>query len=211
MRYILITAILLLSACDPSIQTSSGQAFLAARPDVPIDADIKAAAIGEPALRFPAKIAVAFQPTDRRTFATIPAVLTKSLLPAAQKAGMGEIVALNPLIYNSASAHVDKKGVYWRNEIKRLRATAAKQHADYLLIIDADKRGRNGHITAAFFDTRTGYAYASADAMAYVGWASADRAGNRLAREIAPQLEAMMEGLAERATKSLVDANEPTH
>lgn len=187
-RLLPLAALAFAAACQPAFQTTTGADYLAARPGVEIDAEIRAAAnVGTPQLAFPGRIAVV-QVGRYSQIASSERHLAP-VMARAQAAGMGEVILLNPIL-GGAPGHGD---------LTRLRQAAARQHADYVLILETTRRGTQGSISAAFVDVRNGYPYATAEAAAGLGWAGADIANRRLIRAIRPDLEAMVDGLAAQA------------
>jgi len=197
MKFFLLITLLFVSACAPSLHTTSGAAYLSACSDIDIDPDIAAAAKGGPDLQFPARVSIAF--VTPRGLEAVPRPLVDAVTSQASKTGMGQIIPLNALLHDAAIVQTPKPNRYRQRSTKAVRISAAKQHADYLLMIRTEKSGRNGSVSAAFFDVRSGYIYATAQDSAYVGWKRQHRVSSRLARQITPQISQMIDALAAQA------------
>lgn len=146
-RLLALLSFLVLSACDPSIQTTSGRAFLAAHPIA--DPDITAAAAIEPDLRFPARIGLVRLVHNQIT--PLPEAERALLLQDMPK-GLGTVVTLTSL-----DARLERANRF-PNE-KKLRSLAAARHLDYLLIISLDPGANTSE--ALFLGVANGYPYAS--------------------------------------------------
>ena len=202
MKYplVLISA-LLLAACSVDYQTTSGAAYLA-QGEID-DPDQRRAAAYEPNLHFPARIGVVklvygqistTPTTERAAFAD-----TLAKVP-------GTITHLGPLDAEMFGINVNNWNRLDQHDIRQL---AASRHLDYVLIISYDP-GQNT-AEALFMDVRNGYPYASAETAAQ-GQGSRNFWGGplrnqsrintttlRLARKLAPEIEAMIDVLAARA------------
>jgi hypothetical protein len=204
MRPTLIPGLLaLLTACSPSYQTSSGGDYLAARSFAGEDReDFTALAQVEPHLTFPARIGIARVMFGQLTLSPASeAVIWQGLAQRSQ--GFGEFVPLSPLISGLIGAET------YQFDLEQARAMGARQHLDYILMIDVS--GAGGVAQAAFVDVRNGYPYATAE-VAVAGaeqrgfWggnvrnpARRDRMALRLSEALLPEIEAMLTGLAARA------------
>lgn len=139
-------AALLLTACGHDVQTTSGQAYLAQRPDwrtvqpmsapalAPVDQAVRQAASAEPLLRFPARIGLARLQFGRLT--PVPSEEADAWIDLAAKLGpsFGEFVAINPLVAQlTASAAGDQAA---RSAVDVIRIGAARQHVDAVLIYE---------------------------------------------------------------------------
>lgn len=189
-RISLLASALLISACSPNIQTTSGAAYLAASP-IDDPAIVNAAAI-EPDLRFPARIGVV-QMVQGRIWD-----VSDGLLPEVPVASIGEIVPLSPLTFGLTGTHHSR---YRNPQIDNFREIAASRHVDYLLVVALNPARNTAE--AVLVDVRTGYPYASASADVPGNgrrnfWgnpsrnqAVLDREGDRLAEALAPDLAEM--------------------
>lgn len=141
----------LVTACSPTIQNTSGAAFLAAR-DTAIDPEIAAAAAIEPDLQFPARIGIG-RIGARRIEAM--SVAEETALDAIQPnaARIGTFVPLDTFHTNLSS----------QGGIHAARLAAAKQHLDYVLLYKLTQDGRGfgalGRADVYFVDVRNGYVY----------------------------------------------------
>ncbi len=197
-RFIIFAAFLLLAACEVEFQDTSGRAYLAASEFD--DPTISTGAAYEPHLKFPARIGVvrlvygqiSITPeTERAVFAD-----TMSRIP-------GTIIQLGPL-------EARMSGLRYRADLGEIRELAASRHLKYVLIISYDP-GRNS-AEALFLDVQSGYPYASIEAAAPGRsrtnfWGGPLHNQNRinastlrLARTLAPDIEALFEGLIARAS-----------
>jgi hypothetical protein len=135
-----------LVACGHDIQTTSGQAYLAAQPDwravqpmnaanVPaIDRAVREAASAEPLLRFPARLGLARLERGRVT--AIPPEEADAWLALGKRLGpgFGEFVAINPLIAQLTAGTGDRSVA--RSSVDVIRLGAARQHVDAVLIYE---------------------------------------------------------------------------
>lgn len=179
---LLLTA---LAACAPQMQSSSGADFVAARGNtgpLSIDADIALIATVEPHLRFPARIGVAQVSGGRLLLADQTTEDQFSAL-FLRHAAMGTFVPISPMI---ASMVNDTDASH--DVVQDIRRAAARQHLDYVLIVEvaadsteADTALAVADVTlvlgavlptrvikvqgvgqALFVDVRNGYPYATA-------------------------------------------------
>ncbi|OUS39165.1 hypothetical protein A9Q94_00300 [Rhodobacterales bacterium 56_14_T64] len=195
-RVILIASTLVISACDPAIQHTSGRAYLAAGGIE--DPDIAKFASYEPNLKFPARVGVVRLVYGR--LSTMPNKERDLYLGDLPEA-FGAVVHLGPL-----EAQMIGQYGYSRVDQKEIRQLAASRHLDYVMVLSFDP-GKNS-AEALFLDVRNGYPYASVDAKP-PGRGKTNFWGNnlgnqsrlnsatyRLARHLKPELEAMVAGLA---------------
>ncbi len=194
-RLILLLSSLLLAACDTQFQNTSGAAYLAAGKPEGISS---AVASYEPDLHFPARIGVVRLVYNRIT--TTPNA--ERLLFAEMLSRVpGEVVQLGAL-----EARMSGIPDYRTLDQNDIRTLAVSRHLDYVLVLSYDP-GQNS-AEALFLDVRSGYPYASIETAAQ-GRGSANFWGGpvrnqyrlgvitlRLARHLAPELEAMLTGLA---------------
>lgn len=180
-----------LTACSPSIQTSSGSDYIGATSAAFIDDDIAQAAAVEPNLHFPARIGIARIVNGALTLP--PAEETALFTGIAERnSRYGEFVAVSPLIMAMVS---DRDTGINRNTrypsasavIHQIRLASARQHLDYVIIYEVGARSRTqntpfaladvtllggmllptrnidvaGIGAAAFLDVRNGYPYAT--------------------------------------------------
>lgn len=153
-----LLALILISACSPTIQSTSGAAFLAAR-DSPIDPEIAAAAAIEPDLQFPARIGIGRIGSHRiKAMSLAERTALDSIQPDATH--LGTIVPLDTFHTNLNS----------QGGIHAARLVAAKQHLDYVLLYELTQDGRgfgaSGRADVYFVDVRNGYVYGRATAEA---------------------------------------------
>jgi hypothetical protein len=176
-----LTAVLL-SACDHTTQTTSGEAYLSQYKSVPvtgparitraddgtvieevksIDQRIREAAAVEPVLRFPARIGLAR--IDRGSLTTIPMEEADGWSKAAARLGksFGEFVPVNPMVANLVSGS-DYSGSYHRNLtdiVNTIRLGAARQHLDAVLIYEvvAEESEHSNILSAANVTVLGGY------------------------------------------------------
>ncbi len=201
MKHLILISALMLSACSVDYQTTSGAAYLAAGEiDDPY---LASAAAYEPNLHFPARIGVVklvynqialSQNAERAIFAEI-----LSRVP-------GEIVLLSAL-----EARMSNMRNHYRFGQDRIRQLAASRHLDYVLIVSYDP-GQNT-AEALFLDVRSGYPYASAEIAPDGPGRTNFWGGNlhsqyrinaatlRLARQLAPEIKNLLEGLIARGAR----------
>jgi hypothetical protein len=192
-----LLALLLVTACSPSFQMTSGDEYLADRPALPFsDPSIRAAADVTGDLRFPARIGLA-RLVDGRLAPLPPAEAAALSGLTAQAGQMGQFAPLSTVVSGLVSVAAGA------GPVDHARTVAARQHLDYLLILSHDL---NANMTeAVFVDVRSGYAYA----VAQTGLPGAPLGRNasqdaRLRRTAAltdamlPELGEMLEGLAAR-------------
>lgn len=199
-RVILIASTLLISACDPTIQQTSGRAYLAAG-DIN-DPDVAKFANYEPNLNFPARVGVV-----RLVYGDISSIPDKErdLYLEGLPESFGAIVKLGPL--DAQMANIRQHSM----DQVAIRQLAASRHLDYVLVLSFDP-GKNS-AEALFVDVRSGYPYASVEANpAGRGRTSfwGNELGNqgrlngatyRLAGHLKPELEAMASGLEAEAKR----------
>ena len=142
------SAVLALAACgDYATQTTSGKAWLAAKPPQSVDMTpgnidqaVRDAAAVEPILRFPARIGIAR--LDHWTLTAIPEEEAKAWTGAAQHLGgdFGEFVPISPLISAMLTPPFDPEMRIdlARRSIENIRLAAARQHLDAVLVYEAD-------------------------------------------------------------------------
>jgi hypothetical protein len=146
------SAALILSACQSSVQTSSGKDYLArydgsyavaegvAGSDV--DADVRRIAAIEPNLKFPAKIGVA-RLGPRGTLIGMPAEELAIWGELADELGpnLGEFVPVSPMIANLVAAPRAERENPSAHAIGNIRRGAARQHIDYVLAYEVGSSG----------------------------------------------------------------------
>ena len=179
---------LVLSACGPHIQTSSGRDYISATSASFIEEDIAKAAAVEPNLRFPARIGIA---RIINGSLTLPPSEETALFTgiAERNSQYGEFVAVSPLIMAMMTGN--ESGINQRRSgnagavIHQIRLASARQHLDYVIIYEVGARSRThntpfaladvtllggmllptrnidvaGIGAAAFIDVRNGYPY----------------------------------------------------
>ena len=166
-----ILAVLALSACGNSVQTSSGKQYLASyaavdpksgKPVAVTDEAVRKAAGVEPILRFPARLGLARMEGGRLT--GIPereAALWHDLAKRSRK--LGEFVPISPIIAAFTGSvvrgetHIDGcTGASWQCHIgatvSTIRLGAARQHVDAVLIYEVGSTSRNENTPLAFAD-----------------------------------------------------------
>ncbi len=198
-RLIILCSALMLSACSSvDFQTTSGAAYIAESPIN--DPDLRRAAAYEPNLHFPARIGVV-----RLVYGKITSTPSRERAAFAQALARvpAEIVQLGALESRMSNGHQRHPSADY------IRNLAASRHLDYVLIISYDP-GQNT-AEALFLDTRTGYPYASVEVAPpgrgrhnfWGGHLRSDArirtATLRLARALAPDIDAMVTGLLARA------------
>jgi hypothetical protein len=140
MRALLLSTLLMASACSHTTQLTSGAEYLAATgPAGSIDADIAALAAIEPNLRFPARIGIA---RIINGALSAPGAEEGTLLAdmIARHPEMGQFVPISPLV----SALVNGTDAHGRSNqasaIADIRRAAARQHLDHVLIYEIGAR-----------------------------------------------------------------------
>lgn len=189
-RLFLCASLMALAACDPSIQTTSGRAYLAQ--GAIADPEIAAAAQIEPTpLRFPAR--VGFLAYENGRIDLLPKE-DIDLLTADVPDGFGTIVALGALEARLAGGER-----YFQARTEDIRRLAASRHLDYVVVMNLDPYTNTGE--ALFLDVRTGYPHASVEVRApgrvrsnlFGGRAISqnrrDRSKRDVIRALKPQLE----------------------
>ena len=155
-RPLLTLLTLVLAACAPSIQTTSGADFIAATPPSFIDEDIAKTAAVEPNLRFPARIGIARIVNGSLTLP--PAEETALFAGIAERnTRFGVFVPVSPLIMAMVSdtqpnIHGDRYRSNSREIIKQIRLASARQHLDYVIIYEVGARSRSGNTPFALAD-----------------------------------------------------------
>ena len=153
------SAVLALTACgDYATQTTSGKAWLAAKPPQSVDMTpgnidqaVRDAAAVEPILRFPARIGIAR--LDHARLTAVPADEAKAWEETAKRLGgdFGEFVPVSPLVAAMVAPAPADPAPAWRNlyapdlgvayaqrAIEDIRLAAARQHLDAVLIYETD-------------------------------------------------------------------------
>lgn len=148
-------ALLVVTACGPSIQTSSGRSFVEASPGL-IDSDIADAAGVEPNLNFPARIGVARIVNGALTLPPAAEVGLFSGI-AERNSGYGEFVPVSPLVLAMMSGTDTSINMRHRHQtageiIKQIRLASARQHLDYVIIYEVGARSRTGNTPFALAD-----------------------------------------------------------
>jgi len=151
-------AVIALSACQSTVQTTSGSDYLdryqadATRAGAgPIDPDIRRAANVEPILNFPARIGIAR--IDNGGLSPIPEIEGRAWLDLAERLGpsWGEFVPVSPLVVALATSETTSAPAYSRcrgrhagcavEVVNAIRLGAARQHLDVVLIYEVNSRG----------------------------------------------------------------------
>ena len=189
---LLLTA---LTACAPGMQNSSGRDYVAARGatgHLSIDADIARIAAVEPHLHFPARIGVA-QVSGGQLILPDPTTADLLTALALRHADMGVFIPVSPSIASMVGT-AGSSGIAPRytgsdhDAVQDIRRAAARQHMDYVLIVEvaADSTETDTALAVAdvtlvlgailptrqikvvgvgqalFVDVRNGYPYATA-------------------------------------------------
>ena len=158
--------IILLSACESSVQTSSGRVYLEKYaesgpevaqspatgakqgPSAPesVDMKVRRVAAVEPTLRFPARIGLARIYQGR--LSPVPAAEAAAWMKGAERLGpdFGQFVPLNRLVAEMVTRHSNRSGGdggHWHTSSSRLYRTmekirlgAARQHMDAVLVYE---------------------------------------------------------------------------
>ncbi len=143
-------ALAFLSACAPTVQTTSGADYIAARPEFrpaagnSVERAVFDAANNEPTLRFPARLGLAR--IQRGGLTAIPPGEADHWLTLAQSAGpaYGTFVPISPLVADMAMPASGSSGQERRfNLIERIRIGAARQHVDAVLIYEVSTGTRD--------------------------------------------------------------------
>lgn len=192
--YRIALALLLLSGCTNDVQTTSGAAYRAARPEfdakagTDMDRAVARAANVEPLLRFPARIGLAR--IRNGELSTVPPREADAWIAfSSANSQYGTFVPISPLISELAASASDGAA---RTVVDRVRLGAARQQVDAVLLYTAAGQSRdNGSVlslldltiigaylipsrsvageavaTALLFDVRNGYPYGTATATA---------------------------------------------
>ncbi|HBG99529.1 MAG TPA: hypothetical protein DDY29_12680 [Rhodobacteraceae bacterium] len=148
-----------LTACGHAVQTSSGSDYLARTPaGGTIDPEIARIAAVEPDLRFPARIGVA---RIVNGMLTLPPAGEAELFAdiAGRHRSLGRFVAVSPLVaamVTGAPNDAATRRYHGRVDPKRMmddvRAAAARQHLDYVLIYEIGARSRTENTPFALAD-----------------------------------------------------------
>jgi hypothetical protein len=142
-----LSAVLLLTACDHLTQTTSGNDWLGAHPPQTVDLTpgnidqaVRDAAAVEPLLRFPARIGIAR--LDGWRLSTIPPDEAKEWTDVAQHLGdkFGTFVPVSPFVVAMLEPVRDPNVLTSdaRRTIETIRIAAARQHLDAVLIYETD-------------------------------------------------------------------------
>ncbi|MEL6585978.1 MAG: hypothetical protein AAFY65_05990 [Pseudomonadota bacterium] len=221
--------IAILTSCSPTVQTTSGAAYLAQAPIS--DPAIRQAAAVEPNLRFPARIGIARVVNGRLTLAP-PEEAALFAEFTRRHGAMGEWVPVSPLIEGMLATDTNLPVA------QRLRRTAARQHLDYLLVYELGARSARtadtpfaladvtliggailptratraiGIGNAAFLDVRNGYPYGTVSTTEDLsGLARSfgtrraeqrlqDRATRKVAQTLLPEVDEMLSLIVARA------------
>jgi hypothetical protein len=139
---LLLSTILLVSACAHTTQLTSGAEYLAATGPsgvIDVDADIARIAGVEPNLRFPAQIGVARIVNGELT---VPGKEEGDLLAdlVARHPEMGRFVPISPLIAEMVTGQNCKGCSDRRSVTTDIRRAAARQHLDHVLIYEIGAR-----------------------------------------------------------------------
>lgn len=155
-----IIAAFTLTACETSIQTTSGADYLARYDEThsaasyggaDVDADVRRIASIEPTLQFPARIGLAR--IDRGRLVGLPSDEAYIWQQAAENLGplYGEFVPVSPLITAMVSEPNDPSMSGAGALIADIRRGAARQHLDYVMVyeVGASKRGKANALSLA--------------------------------------------------------------
>lgn len=144
-----------LAACDPNIQTTSGQSFIEAAPDQ-IDPEIAKAANIEPNLHFPARIGIARIVNGQLTLPPSEEIaLFANVFERSRN--YGEFIPVSPLVHamlNDRTTGINAR-YHHRNAqdiIQQIRLTSARQHLDYVIIYEVGARSSTGNTPFALAD-----------------------------------------------------------
>lgn len=148
---LVLVALFALSACESSVQTSSGRDYLQSFPDheagaelTGLDQAVIEAADVEPLLTFPARIGLAR--IDRGKLTPVPQAEAGHWRDLAQElsSGWGEFVPISPLIaaftrqdvYPYGEIHCPGYSACLGQVVRSVRLGAARQHVDAVLIYE---------------------------------------------------------------------------
>jgi hypothetical protein len=156
LRPTLTLLFLAVAACGPSIQTTSGAAFISTTSSDLIDKDIAAAAAIEPNLRFPARIGVARIVNGQLSLPPSEEVALFAAI-AERNTSYGEFVPISPLIMAMMTgAEADTNNSRQRSNtqqvIKNIRLASARQHLDYVIVYEVGARSRTENTPFALAD-----------------------------------------------------------
>lgn len=156
-------ALLTLSACSGTIQSTSGASYIAGYDRYQgsyagqngqpgdIDEDVRRIAAIEPNLEFPARIGLAR--IEHGHLQTLPADEAAIWQALAEEIGpeLGEFVPVSPLIAEMVAEPRDPEASMAANVIADIRRGAARQHLDYVLVYEvaATRRERANDIAVA--------------------------------------------------------------
>jgi hypothetical protein len=139
-----ISALLCISACDSTVQTTSGHSYLekhnALSPseEGSFEDQLRKVASIEPTLKFPARIGLARIDGGRLT--SVPSNEADSWIALRDKLGkdFGEFVPVSPLVAQMAQESVGTQRTYYSSGsvMNEIRLGAAKQHLDAVLIYE---------------------------------------------------------------------------
>src|SRR5271170_2694301 len=147
-RIALLSALLLLCACESATQATSGRDWLAAHPPQSVDMTpgnidqaVRDAAAVEPILRFPAKVGIAR--LEHGELSAIPSDEGKAWTETVTHLGgsFGEFVPISPFIaamLEPARDYRDPVINGTRRAVEDIRLAAARQHLDAVLIYETD-------------------------------------------------------------------------
>lgn len=154
LRYLL--PLLLVTACTPYVQTTSGADYIS-RQDaggrLSIDKDIAKVAAVEPNLRFPARIGVARVVNGH--LSDVPSAEAELFAEFVQRNGRyGEFVPVSPLISSMVNGDLASRANQSQKVtvINQIRRTSARQHLDYVLIYEIGARTRRTDTPFALAD-----------------------------------------------------------
>lgn len=154
-----LLALLLLSGCANDVQTTSGAAYLAARPEfdartgTEMDRAVAAAANVEPLLRFPARIGLAR--IRNGDISTIPPREADAWIAFGRANGQyGTFVPISPLVAElTAGPAYDASGARAaRSVIDRVRLGAARQQVDAVLVYTAASQTQDNSSPLSLLD-----------------------------------------------------------
>ncbi|MEM9011597.1 MAG: hypothetical protein AAGE18_10250 [Pseudomonadota bacterium] len=149
LKFLLPAALALLTACGPTVQTTSGAAYLDQRTatgaPVTVDPEIAEIAAIEPNLTFPARIGVAR--VVGRQLTVVPPEEAALFADFAEKnQAYGVFVPVSPLVAALIEPRRERTAdgrivTEARNVLHHVRQAAARQHLDAVLIYELTTRG----------------------------------------------------------------------
>jgi hypothetical protein len=154
MKRLVVCLALTLAGCQNGVQTTSGQAYLAAKPQfnpadgAAIDRAVYQAANVEPLLTFPARLGLA-RIQNGRLKAIPPREADAWLDVAKAHADLGTFVPISPLIADFAA---EGAGTLANNVANKVRLGAARQHVDAVLIYTVGATGADGGSPLSLLD-----------------------------------------------------------